>query len=127
MLLSTSENNVSFLQYLTRTIRNEDLHMAYGPWIQFLQDHRMLIREQHSSKIMLTEEIMNRYQYRVRSFLSEHLNYTKDLDQAFRVVNKLNSDMDFILDLQEVYIPDPAYISELRDSFMTALSQIKKL
>lgn len=127
MIISQSDSNAPFSQYLTSIIRNEELHMSYGPWIQFLQDHRMLIREKHSTVMTLTEQIMDRYQYRVRSFLNEHLNYTKDLDQAFRVVNKLNSEMDFTLSLQEVYIPDPAYISELRDSFITALSQIKKL
>ena len=127
MLKSTSENNVSFSQYLTQTIRGEDLHMAYAPWIQFLQDHRILIRKEHSTIIPLTEQIMDRYQYRIRSFLSEHLNYTKEMDQAFRVVNKLNSEMDFTVALQEVYVPDPAYISELRDSFITMLSQLKKI
>ncbi len=127
MITSTSEYNTSFLDYLKNTIFKESMRMAYGPWIQFIQEHRMLIRKYHSTKMRLTEQIMDRYQYRVRSFLKDQIGMLDEADQVFRVINKLHSDMDFTLALEEVYIPEAAYIYEMHDEFITAKSQLTKL
>lgn len=127
MITSTSDYNVSFFDVLRNTIRGESLRGAYGPWIQYIQDHRMLIRKYHSTKMKLTEQIMDRYQYRIRSFLRDEAKTSDEADQVFRVINKLHSEMDFTLALGEVYIPHIAYIRELFDGFMTARSQLKKL
>lgn len=127
MITSTSDYNTSFVDKLRHTIFNESMRMSYGPWIQFIQEHRMLIRKYHSTKMKLTEQIMDRYQYRVRSFLKDQAGIIDEADQVFRVINKLHSDMDFTLALEEVYIPRASYIHELHDEFITARSQLTKL
>ena len=48
-------------------------------------------------------------------------------DQAFRVVNKLHSEMEFTLDLGEVYIPDAAYVRELRNKYTTVKAQQNRI
>ena len=122
MYISNSKTNTSFSNSIYKSINSEYLHMADPAWILFLQDHRNLIKS-HSTTYILTEEIMNRYQYCIRSFLTEEMHSFAGLDQAFRVVNKLHSEMEFTLELGTVYVPDAAYIQTLRNEFMTIRAQ----
>ena len=106
MYISNSKTNTSFSNSIYKSINSEYLHMADPAWILFLQDHRDLIKS-HSTTYTLTEEM--------HSFAR--------LDQAFRVVNKLHSEMEFTLELGTVYVPDAAYIQVLRNEFMTIRAQ----
>lgn len=127
MLRSESDNNYSYTTDIAKRISNQNLCVSEDAWITFLQDHRYLLRE-NSNIIYLTEAIMNRHQYCIRSFLKEQTDEgTANLEQAFRIANKLHSEMEFTIELGYVYVPTVSYVTELRNAYTTLQTQLNKL
>lgn len=126
MYVSNANTNRSFAATIRSNLNGRPFHLTESAWIRFLQDHLVLLR-QHSTVVQLTEATMNRYQYCINSFLEEDQNQVVGTDQAFRVVNKLHSEMEFTLDLGEVYIPDAAYVRELRNKYTTVKAQQNRI
>lgn len=126
MYVSNANTNRSFASTIRSNLSGRPFHLTESAWIRFLQDHLVLLR-QHSTVVQLTEATMNRYQYCINSFLEEDQNQVVGTDQAFRVVNKLHSEMEFTLDLGEVYIPDAAYVRELRNKYTTVKAQQNRI
>lgn len=126
MYVSNANTNRSFATTIRSNLNGRPFHLTESAWIRFLQDHLVLLR-QHSTVVQLTEATMNRYQYCINSFLEEDQNQVVGTDQAFRVVNKLHSEMEFTLDLGEVYIPDAAYVRELRNKYTTVKAQQNRI
>lgn len=114
---STHERNTSFTSYLKQKISRQKQMVLEDDWIIFLQDHKEIIKE-NSTWEELTEATMKRYQYRIRDFLLDR-KHQFGMEQAFRVVNRLHSDMDFVMGLDGVWIPNDKYITELRDQYYT--------
>lgn len=123
MKLSTSENNTSYTERGRTLLSRDTLYLLSSDWIHFLQDHRSLLQES-STRVDLTEKIMNRYQYRIRDYLKEVHNLSGGLEQAFLVINRLHCDTEFTVDLGYVLVPDPARIRELRRIYSTQLAMI---
>ena len=126
MYVSNANTNRSFATTIRSNLNGRPFHLTESARIRFLQDHLVLLR-QHSTVVQLTEATMNRYQYCINSFLEEDQNQVVGTDQAFRVVNKLHSEMEFTLDLGEVYIPDAAYVRELRNKYTTVKAQQNRI
>ena len=126
MYVSNATTNKPFTNTIRAHLRERPFHLTESDWIQFLQDHRILLR-QHSTIVSLTEALMNRYQYCINSFLQENQNTVVGMDQAFRVANKLHSEMEFTLALGEVYVPSVTYVRELRNKYTTLKAQKNRL
>lgn len=123
MLVSDSTANRSFARVINQKINNDIYHSTEADWIQFLQDHRSLLIA-NSTEVQLTEAVMNRYQYCIRSYLREEHHVNESVDQAFRIVNKLHNEMEFTLALGSVYVPKVDYVNNLHNIFRTAQAQI---
>lgn len=126
MLISSSTSNVSMSSELKERLNRETLSLPNDEWIQFLMDHRELIKD-HSKVYTLTEEIMYQYRYRIQDYLVEVHKMQKGMDQAFRIVNRLYNDMDFDLKLTEVWVPDNGYIRDLRREYQTCQAIKKRI
>jgi len=124
LLISNSDQNVSFSAKINSKMRSEILDDSTESWIQYLRDHRRLIRK-HSDLLTLNGETIHKYKYRIRKYLSGINNTYGELELAFRVANRLNSDKDFDERITEVYLPSYNYIVELRKMYITVLSQMK--
>lgn len=125
MQISTSEFNASFSTVIDKLFKRETQNLTDDDWIHFLQDHRDLIKKT-SKYLELDEQTMYRYRYRIRDFLTNK-GYVLGAEQAFRVVNRLDSDLDFDLTLTGVWMPDDSFISELRRKYATNLAKQKKM
>ena len=126
LMVSDSSSVTSYSTTIDSYIDQEPLNITDPDWFQFLLDHRQLIRE-NSIENILTEEVMYVHRYRIRKYLKSLKNYSPDLELAFRVVNRLGSNMDFNLSLQSVYVPDKRYVTELRRKYNTNKSKLNKL
>ena len=117
MQISSTERNESFTVTIDTLSSRARLHVPEPDWVHFLQDHFEKLRE-NSTYMTLDEKTMLRYQYRISDFLND-LQKTLGCDQAFRIANRLHSDLDFNLSLEGVHIPSEAYLSELRMRYLT--------
>lgn len=125
MLVSKSTQNTSLLKDLVYQVAIEEFNKKEESWIQYLQDYRDFIRS-HSKIMLVNGEILRKYVYRPRKFLSEH-GSSDDMELAFMIANRLRFVTDFNLELTKVYIPDRNYISQLRKMYLTLQNQIKRL
>jgi|SRR5574344_595883 hypothetical protein len=125
MLISNSTSNVSYKYSIRSKQEQEQLNDISDSWIQFLQDHTAKIKE-NSTKVKVTEELMTRYQYRPRMYLKES-GGTIGIELAFRIVNRIYTDLDFTTNLANIYIPDSAYITELYRMYSILDAQISAM
>lgn len=125
LYLSDSSDNQSYSKKMQYDLKQDTLSCPEDAWVHYLQDHRELIRE-NSEVVVLTEQEMRRYAYRIRDFLA-YKKLTPSLTTAFRVVNRLHNDMDFTLALHSVYLPKSRYINELYRQYNTNKNQYAKL
>ena len=124
--VSNANENESFTVYLNKKIENEVLICEDEKWTIFLKDHEMLIRE-HSKWVELDKEVAYRYRYRMREYLEHELELSPDLVMAFRIVNRFYFSYEFNADLEGFYLPDRAYINELRSIYATNKSLYNKI
>lgn len=126
MQISNTERNVPYTKQIERTLNNEILSLPSDEWIQFLLDHREELLKR-STHVALTEEVMYRYRYRILDYLHDVHGHTQGADQAFRIINRFHSDMDFDLDLKECWVPSREQLTQYRSSYQTNLVRQKKL
>ena len=126
ILISDADTNVNFSVRINNQIEIEMLNDSDENWIQYLRDHRKLIRE-HSALVALDGETIHKFKYRIRKYLSSINSNYEELALAFRVVNRLNSSCDFNEKLETVYLPSLSYITELRKMYITLKSKISKM
>ena len=126
METSTSSDNSSYTTKINRIITNSIYTREDPAWLQFLQDYTEEIRI-HSSIVTVTEALMLRYRYRIRDFLAEQVSIDSGLEQSFRIVNRLSSDLDFNFDVKQVYIPDSTYLETIYRAFRTRQANLKRL
>lgn len=125
MEISNSPHNTPYSQKIQRTFDYEIHALNDDDWLQFLKDHKEQIKE-NSVLETLTEEVMYIYRYRIRDYLRGH-GRNKGMEQAFRIVNRLYSDLDFDLTVSAVYIPMNEYLNELRQQFNTNRANYKRI
>lgn len=126
MLISSSSSNRSLLAAVIEQFNQiEVLNHREPSWILYLQDHRDLLRA-NSQRVLVDGEVMHKYRYRPRKFLSNHRSIDA-LELAFMITNRFRSNLDFDLNVTEVYIPDRRYVEELRKMWGTLEQQINKL
>jgi len=107
----------------TKSILNLD--STNGAWVQFVRDHINLIKYNHSSWTTIAPDVMNKYQYRLRDFLHESKINT-GLTWLIMDINNLRGSMDFT-DLDQILIPDAAYIEQLHNKYITIVgNQLKQ-
>lgn len=126
LITSTSEDNKSFTTYLDLVVNSDRCNNADEEWIHFLQDHYFYLWK-NSHVAYLSESVMNRYAYRVRDYLNDLQDGHRDIELAFRVINRLASDQDFTAKLEKVMIPDPQQVSDLYRAYRTLKAKIGKL
>lgn len=127
MLTSKTTMDVRFAQYLDtlNTKNNHSNRLTDDGWIQFLMDHRQWLRDRPKTKIVkINETLMGKYQYNIRDFLGAQNDCRADCEQAFRIMNRLDSDMKFNLDLRYVYVPYVSDVTDLRKSYNTYKKQM---
>lgn len=117
MQISSTERNTSFTNTIDGLISRDTQHVPEKAWVHFLQDHYVLLL-QHSVYVVLDEKALLRYQYRISDYLRD-TGLTLGADQAFRVVNRLHSDLDFNMSITGVYLPSEDYVDELRKLYAT--------
>lgn len=125
MITSSTDRNTSFVDRIGKLISRASLHIADDAWVHFLQDHYTQLKE-NSTYVTLDEKTLLRFRYRISDYLTDK-QYQLGIDQAFRVVNRLHSDLDFNLSLTGVYLPDMRYVSELRKIYGTNQKQWSSL
>jgi hypothetical protein len=125
MIISNSDSNGSFTENIDYDINNEPLDDVDPDWIQFVQDHREYITTR-STLVEITPNEMVYYKYRIRKYLT-YKGYNPGLEMAFRTINHLRNNNDFDEDITKVYLPNSEVLNELRRSYKTLQSQIKKL
>ena len=130
MLISNSTRTKSYAAQLAEKDKTKyKNYLTEDDWIQFLMDHREYMRAR-STPYLLTEKDMMRYSYRIRDFLKDNVGdgqSSADCEQAFKVINRLGSNLDFNSSLRLVYIPKTTMITEIRKDYNTCQQQIKKL
>lgn len=126
MLISSSDNNLSYQYQLLAQSDAEALNDPDYEWIHYLQDHRELMRE-NSTVIAINETNMTLYRYRPRKFL-DNVGAKEELEVAFRVVNRIGSDMEFSeYYYDSVYVPNYEYVYDLRRMYVTLKYQEEDL
>lgn len=126
MLTSSSDENVSFAVVLDTALTYETLNDSSDEWLQFLQDHRPFLIV-NSRPLAMNEQSFHAVHYRIRKFLQEN-NYGSDLELAFRVVNNIHLDTEFIpREVPAVLIPDRQYLINLRTRFRTHQKKLAAL
>lgn len=125
MIISNSDNNSSFTENINYDLSGESLNDTNPDWIQFVQDHREYITAR-STLVEITPNEMVYYKYRIRKYLI-YRGYNPSLEMVFRTVNHLKNNNDFDEDITKVYLPNTNVLNELRRSYKTLQSQIKKL
>lgn len=126
MLISNSNDNISYRYQLIAQHNQEQLMDPSEEWVHYLQDHRELIKE-HSTKIAVNETNMNLYRYRPRKFLAA-AGTQEELELAFVVVNRIGDNMSFTEQNYEyVYVPEYNYIFDLRRMYVTLKYQEEDL
>lgn len=123
LLISNSDSNTSYGSHVAYKLNQEILNDSTESWIQYLRDHRSLIKE-HSDHIDIDGETIHKFKYRIRKYLYNINMSYEELELAFRIVNRLNNDRDFNEEITEVYLPRYNYIVELRKMYVTVQSQI---
>lgn len=126
LLISDADTNTSFGVKINNQVNMELLNDNSEDWIQYLRDHRQLIRE-HSSIVDLDGETIHKYKYRIRKYLCSINSTYEELALAFRVANRLNCERDFNEKLEFVYVPSYKYVAELRKMYMTIKSKLAKM
>lgn len=126
IMISDTTQNISYANTLNSVTKRETLNDSSEAWIQYLRDHRKLIRE-HSDHVTVELSTMIKYKYRPRKYLlSVNTSYV-ELETAFRVANRFYSDEEFNENVTDVYIPNINYITELRKMYTTVNSRSNKL
>ena len=123
LLISNSDLNTSFISNIQYNMNQEILNDSTESWLQYLRDHRSLIKE-NSDHVTIDGETIHKFRYRIRKYLRNINKTYAELELAFRIVNRLNSDRDFNESITEVYIPHYNYIVELRKMYITVQSQM---
>ena len=126
MLISDSVSTVNYSDTIRSKIATNSSFLEDDAWIQFLLDHREYIRER-STITTLDEKTMNRYRYRIRDFLQDTDGTSADCEQAFKIINRLGSNLDFNDSLRAVYVPPTNVVKEIRNSYYTCQQQLNKL
>lgn len=126
MPISESQQTKSLSEQLVEMNKRDTLNLTDDSWVRFIIDHRELIIE-NSKLTVVSPEDMYRYRYRIRDFLIEKCNFSKNAEIVFRVINRLYNDMDFDLTISKVYIPDTNYLNKLRGRYATVKSIAKRL
>lgn len=126
ILTSDSDRNIHCTDTLSSTISSEALNDSSESWIQYLRDHRSIIRAT-STYIDVSESTMIKYKYRIRKYLNSVNNSYVQLETAFRIVNRLYSDEDFTENLTGFYLPNLNRIMEMRKMYTTLKSKINKM
>lgn len=126
MLISNSDDNISYRFRLIAQHQQEQLMDPDEMWVHYLQDHRDLIKE-NSTKVAVNETNMNLYRYRPRKFIAA-AGVQEELELAFLVVNRIGNAINFTeKNYEYVYIPDYNYIYDLRRMYMTLKYQEEDL
>jgi len=125
MLISNTSDNTSFTFNINHELNTHVLNDSSSGWLQFLQDHREYIINK-SKQITISPNDMAYYKFRISKYL-KNKGYGVQCALAFRIINHIKSDADFNESITEVYIPSTSVLNELRRSYTTLQSQIKKL
>lgn len=126
MLISDSNHVERWSTWISNRSSKEKNILNDDTWIQYLLDHREWIRLR-SEIVVIDDAIMNRYQYRIREFLTDRKGTDATCAQAFRIVNRLSSERDFNRNLRIVYVPKSSVIVNLRNDYNTCQQQIKRI
>ena len=126
MLISDSNRVARWSALISNRSSTEKNILNDDTWIQYLSDHREWIRLR-SEIVIIDDAIMNRYQYRIREFLTDRQGTDASCAQAFRIANRLGSDRDFNRNLRIVYVPQSRDIVNLRNDYNTCQQQIKRI
>lgn len=84
-------------------------------WIQFVRDHMSIIKKDHMSKMYISPDNMNAYQYRLEDFL-ENNKISQSTMWLILEINQMNSAMEFH-DLEYLFMPDYSFIFKLYELF----------
>ena len=125
MLISDSSRVELWSTWISNKFSKEKNILNDDSWIQYLLDHREWIRLR-SEIVVIDDAIMNRYQYRIREFLTDTNGTDVSCTQAFRIVNRLSSERVFNRNLRIVYVPRSKDIVNLRNDYNTCQQQIKR-
>lgn len=126
MLISDSSRVERWSTWISNRSSKEKNILNDDTWIQYLLDHREWIRLR-SEIVVIDDAIMNRYQYRIREFLTDRKGTDVTCAQAFRIVNRLGSERDFNRNLRIVYVPRSSDIVNLRNDYNTCQQQLKRI
>ena len=126
MLISDSSRVERWSTWISNKSSKEKNILNDDTWIQYLSDHREWIRLR-SEIVVIDDAIMNRYQYRIREFLTDRKGTDVTCAQAFRIVNRLGSERDFNRSLRIVYVPQSKDIVNLRNDYNTCQQQINRI
>lgn len=94
-------------------------------WLHFLADSRSWLI-QRSTIVTVTEAMMLRYAYRIRDYLADQRDCNVGCEQAFRVINRLGSDLDFNSNLNFIYVPKDTAVKYLRDKYNSVKQKMKR-
>lgn len=119
-----SKEVTSYTAKMAGYISRNNYFLSDDLWIQFLQDHREILKAS-ATYYEITEELMVKYKYRVRDFVVEKLG-SINYEQPFRVLNRLGSDLEFSISLIGVYIPNIQTIHTLRNQYNTFSKKYNK-
>lgn len=93
-------------------------------WVQYVHDHLNLIK-QKAIPIEIDIFKSNELQYRLNDFLREN-NYPISIGWIVVLINQLPSENNFV-GLSNLYVPDMAHLSYLRETFNTVMSNQKSV
>lgn len=119
MIISQSSGVKNYSSEIRRKMRYNVVGDTDPGWVLFLRDHRELLKASKTTTLeVLTEADMRIYEYRIREYVKYKTN-VPELELAFRIINRIGSDLEFNSSLQHVWIPSVASIKELYQLYLT--------
>ena len=109
-------------RYLTST---NPLSPEDNDWRLFIHDHKANIL---SNSVLHAVDLnaMIPYEYRPAEYLTAVLKADARLDWIFLFINNLATDIEFTRRLTSLWVPDLAYITDLRQTYQAIVAASKK-
>ena len=100
IMISDTTQNISYANTLNSVTKRETLNDSSEAWIQYLRDHRKLIRE-HSDHVTVELSTMIKYKYRPRKYLSSvNTSYVElRFDRQYRPVHQIHQILIYSLSI----------------------------